>query len=182
MKGVSYVELGNFLQKKREELGLSKAAVGKLVGVTAPAIGGFESGDKKPSRVRLFTLLVALQIKPSELDEVKTHSGYDFTSEELEAGLLAPKGEEEMASRMTVADLPLLQLMDRHGIPHIVAFLADPGNEALIRTILDTQSKRGKPLSTSVLQRITMMGRVNKVSFSQKMWETMIAELEEETA
>lgn len=178
VKRVSYVELGAFLKKKREEKGLSKANLARLVGVTGPAIRNFELGSQRPSEKNLVAILKALEVRESELEEVSVLSAYRLTQKEVTAAVL-DTGWLDQGVKVT-DDLPLLQLMDKYGVRDIAAFLGDRGNEELLLTIIDIQKQRSVSVNSKILQRLVMMGRITKLSFPNEIWRSIITKLEEE--
>lgn len=180
MRGASYVELGAFLEKKREAIGFSKAALGRIVGVTGPAIGMFEFGEKRPSATTLARVLRALEITEDELEQVGRLSGYRFTMETINKAVL-DTGWLEKSAKIT-DDLPLVQLMDQFGVRDIAIFLGDMANEQLIFTILEIQREREVPLDSKVIQRLVMMGRVTKLTLPVETWKIILASLEKQEA
>lgn len=80
--------LASFITSKREQLGLSKRAVGIATGLSACHIGDIESGRRTPSADSLELLAKALRVSASSLARLKAKQqlkGLQERVRELEA-------------------------------------------------------------------------------------------------
>jgi transcriptional regulator with XRE-family HTH domain len=71
--GAETVEMNEIIQEKREERGLSQAALGKLAGVEARQIRRYEAGESHPTLPVAVKIAKALGISVDELAGLATH-------------------------------------------------------------------------------------------------------------
>lgn len=97
------MNLGKRMQEQRERLGLSQAALAKLLGVSQSTIGNYEAGISFPKEDVMLRLFDCLNTDPNTLFQDSFHSGGEvLTSGEKQLVKryrgLSPKGRETVRS------------------------------------------------------------------------------------
>lgn len=80
------MSLGSRIKERREQLGMSRNELAELIGVTAPAIGNYETGYSTPKIELLYKIFDALQCDPNYLyqDEISAASNGTLSEREQE--------------------------------------------------------------------------------------------------
>jgi len=81
-------QLGAQIKAAREKANLSARALSRMVGVKAPTIGDYESGETTPTATTLAKISAALGIRVFEID------GYRFTITQTEQLAPMPSSEQ----------------------------------------------------------------------------------------
>ncbi len=91
------------LRRRREELGLSRSELARTVGVSASAIGNYETGVSTPKEEVLLRLFDALQVDPNYL--YRGSFRHDFTLSDEERRLVERYRDLPRSGRQTVNTL-----------------------------------------------------------------------------
>lgn len=98
------MSFGDQVRKRREELGLSRAALADRLGVSVSAVGNYETGISAPKESVLLRLFNALEIDPNYLySDSYLHHGEVYSEEERQ--LLRKYRALPLSGRQTVCSL-----------------------------------------------------------------------------